>query len=575
MLTAHLSLEARALLDSERQLLAEVAAALAADETAAGDRSALAGVMEQLEDLFLVVVVGEFNAGKSAFLNVLLGVEALPEGVTPTTSRLALLRWGAEVGRVVLDPGRELVTLPAELLRETTFVDTPGTNALDRQHEALTEEFVPRADLVLFVTSADRPFSESERAFLERIRTWGKKVAVVLNKVDILPSAEAVAEVEAYIRVHAHRLLALEPPVLPVSVRDARRAANVDALEASGLPAVERFLGETLAPAERVRLKLESPLGVAERVIQAGVGRVEAAQALLAEDLATIADIDRQLAAYAADVGREFELRLTDLEATLARIERRGLAFFDDRVRVGRVRGLLDRDRLRADFEREVVADAPEEVERKVGDLVDWLVESDLTQWQAVVQHVSRRRSAHADRVVGELTGRFSADRARLLDTVGQAARQGLERYDRAAEARRVADDLQRAVAGAAIAEVGAVGLGAAVAWLATSTAVDATGFAAAGLLAALGLVVLPTRRRQAKRELGRRIEGLKTELMGRLRHELGRAAEGTRARIRETVAPYVRFVRSERDALAGRHERLAALRDRVAALRGRIQAEI
>ena len=78
-----------------------------------------------------------------------------------------------------------VVTAPVELLRDLNIVDTPGTNAIHREHERLTREFVPRADLVLFVTSADRPFTESERAFLESIRDWGKKIVVVVNKADI------------------------------------------------------------------------------------------------------------------------------------------------------------------------------------------------------------------------------------------------------------------------------------------------------------------------------------------------------------------------------------------------------
>ena len=69
-------------------------------------------------------------------------------------------------------------------------MDTPGTNAVLREHEALTREFVPRSDLVLFVTSADRPFTESERAFLEAIRDWGKKIVVVVNKIDILETED-------------------------------------------------------------------------------------------------------------------------------------------------------------------------------------------------------------------------------------------------------------------------------------------------------------------------------------------------------------------------------------------------
>ena len=85
--------------------------------------------------------------------------------------------------------GVEETTAPAEILRTVAIVDTPGTNAVLREHEALTRDFLPRADLVLFVTSADRPYTESERAFLEAIREWGKKVVLVLNKADLLETA--------------------------------------------------------------------------------------------------------------------------------------------------------------------------------------------------------------------------------------------------------------------------------------------------------------------------------------------------------------------------------------------------
>ena len=63
--------------------------------------------------LFLLVVVGEFNAGKSAFINALVGAEVMPEGVTPTTSVINLLR---------TDPSRE--TMQAEA---SSFAPTPPT----------------------------------------------------------------------------------------------------------------------------------------------------------------------------------------------------------------------------------------------------------------------------------------------------------------------------------------------------------------------------------------------------------------------------------------------------------------
>eukprot|EP00798_Chlamydomonas_sp_ICE-L_P015479 gene15479-21564_t len=83
-----------------------------------------------------------------------------------------------------------------ELLQEISIVDTPGTNVILDRQQRLTEEYVPRADLVVFVMSADRPFSESEVKFLEYIRQWRKKVVFVVNKADMLSSIDEVEEVK-------------------------------------------------------------------------------------------------------------------------------------------------------------------------------------------------------------------------------------------------------------------------------------------------------------------------------------------------------------------------------------------
>jgi len=96
-------------------------------------------------------------------------------GVTPTTTRVHLLRHGKVFERVTVDADVDVFKVPAAMLEEITIVDTPGTHAIYREHEAITRDFMPRSDLVLFVTSVDRPFTESERAFLELIREWGKK----------------------------------------------------------------------------------------------------------------------------------------------------------------------------------------------------------------------------------------------------------------------------------------------------------------------------------------------------------------------------------------------------------------
>jgi len=563
------------LLKDERRLLSEIETALAGCELSDEDRKTLIQSITQLDELFLVVVVGEFNAGKSAFINALLGTAVLEEGVTPTTSKIHLVRFGEELTREPLGSGQELISAPVESLRHLNIVDTPGTNAIDRQHEAITADFVPRSDLVLFVTSADRPFSESERAFLERIRQWGKKVMVVVNKIDILRAAEEVEEIRSYVAEHGHTLLGLSPRIFTVSATSAaaaRENGDQEALDASGLPAVEEALQSTLDETERVRLKLLNPLGVADHLLALVIDTVAGRLELLHDDIRTIDDIEAQLETYAEDVDREFGLRLSDMDNILHKLERRGAEFFDDTLRLLRLKKLFNKEQLRSDFETVVVADAPQQIESKVESMIDWLVESDLNQWQAVVQHVNRRRSLHAERMVGEVGGRFDLDRAVLLDTVGRAARDGVESYDRRAEARRMAEDVQKAVTGTALVEAGALGLGATVAFLATSSAADATGLVAAGLLAAVGLFILLDRRRRAKRDLKDKIAAMRSQLMTSVTEQFTNAAQKSRSKVRDTIAPYTRFVSAERKKLEGDRNQLEALQTKIDELRGRIE---
>ena len=574
MLDTILNPEHQDLLREERALLGEVASALDRSDVAPAERGALADSIRQLDELFLLVVVGEFNAGKSAFINALIGRELLAEGVTPTTAKIHLLSWGESDGRGSIDTVTEKVTAPVEILRQLSLVDTPGTNALDRSHEALTTDYVPRADLVFFVTSADRPFSESERLFLERIREWGKKVVVAVNKIDILKSPGEITEVLNWVRSNGMRLLGATPVVFAVSALKARQAQKTgdgEALEASGLPAIEAWLKSTLDDAERLRLKLGNPLGVGVRLLGLGIGALDNGLALLRDDLATIADIERQTATWATDVDREFSLRLSDIDNILFGMEKRGLDFFDATVRLARLTKLFDKAALSARFSSEVVADAPRQVETKVESLIDWLVESDLQQWQSVVNHVNRRAAAHADRMVGEVGGRFEADRGHLLATVGRAAADGLAGFDRAAEAGRMADDVSRAVTNTALAGVGAVGLGATVALVASSTAADVTGLLAAGLLFSLGLFILPHRRRKAKSEFSAKISALRTEIMTALKTQFATEAERSRTRLGNTIAPYTRFVRTESDRLEAEKRELEGLARKVTALQAKV----
>lgn len=114
--------------------------------------------------------------------------------------------------------------MPVEWLRQCCIVDTPGTNAVIARHAQLTERIVPRADIIVFVTSADRPFSESERLFLSTIKSFHKKVVIVVNKTDIVRTDAEVEAVLDFVRMHGRTLLGHTPEVFGVSAQVALEA---------------------------------------------------------------------------------------------------------------------------------------------------------------------------------------------------------------------------------------------------------------------------------------------------------------------------------------------------------------
>lgn len=539
------------------------------------DKKTLAESILQLDDLFLLVVVGEFNSGKSAFINALLGQKLLQEGVTPTTAQINILRYGVETERKVLSEFQHVVNLPNELLAEISIVDTPGTNAINRSHEAITSQFVPRSDLVLFITSVDRPFTESERAFLERIRDWGKKVVIILNKIDILESEIELEQVVKFVRENAFTLLGTEPEIFPVSSRLALRGKMGDptAWTASRFKPLETYIQDTLDERSRIRLKFLNPLGVGLHLSESYLGVVDDRLELLADDYTMLTDVESQLNMYKADMQRDFNYRMSDIENILYEMEKRGDDYFDETFRLGRVADLLSKDRISREFEEKVVGEVPQKIEHKVNELIDWLVESDLHQWQAVNDHLAERRRAYKDRLLGEgQVSSFQYDRERLFDAVGREAQRVVETYDKKFEAEAIARGAQEAVAASAAMEVGAVGLGTLIAVLASTTAVDVTGVLLASLVAVLGIFIIPARRKNAKNDLHQKVTELRESLSSILRTQFEKEIERSLHRINEAISPYTRFVRAERQKLLNSQDEITEVKTSLVQIKTQIE---
>src|SRR5262245_3013161 len=566
------------ILREERRTLNDLRATLirfgASDENLAPLERSIA----QLDELFLLVVVGEFNSGKSAFINALAGQKVMEEGVTPTTALVTLLKYGADRSSRQLEPHLLAVTAPAELFREIHIVDTPGTNAVIREHERLTSGFVPRADLVLFVTSADRPFTETERLFMEHIRDWGKNVVIIINKIDILAADAELTQVRSYVAENAQRVLGVTPEIFPVSAKAAFRAKNGEPQywTTSGFEALEQYVRSSLDQTARMRLKLLNPLGVGTALAERYQAAARERLSTLQEDVSILEDVDAQLGLYEADMAREFEGRMALVDNVLLEMEQRGHDFFDETMRIGRVLDLLNRSRVQEGFERRVVADAPQQIEKRVNELVDWLIDADFRQWQRISRHLADRRREFRDRIVGagDAESRpFNDERRQLVESVGSAAARVVETYDRRREASALADGARNAVAAAAATGAGAVGLGTLVTIAATTVAADVTGIILAGVVAALGFFIIPARRNQAKAGMRRKIHDVRERLSAALRKKFTEEIARSVSRMRESIGPYSRFVRAEGDKLRETDSRLRQLMSDFGRVRERVDA--
>ncbi len=294
-----------------------------------------------VEERFHLVVLGEFNHGKSTFVNALCGAAILPAGITPTTATInhlvysdkprarAYLTDGTEreidpqrLGDWVTIEGKEAshvkyveVGWPADILRDRlTLVDTPGVNDINEQRAEITYGYIPRADACLFLLDGAQVLKQSERAFLEQriLRRSRDKLIFIIGKIDLLAPDEREQAI-AFCREHLGRIVD-DPILFPVS---AKRWLAGDK-DSSGMPALIDHLGRYLAE-ERGRVLLDN--GIADGLRTAGYLR----QNLGIKRRSLTLALD-ELEARIAKVRHELEHRKATLRAMHEKIRAESLA---------------------------------------------------------------------------------------------------------------------------------------------------------------------------------------------------------------------------------------------------------
>ena len=223
----------------------------------------LSDFRETIFEPFLFVIVGEVKTGKSSFINALLdtGEEVVKVAPDPCTDTIQQILYGEQPETVELSPYQKKIFLPVDILKKLSVVDTPGTNTISAHHQEITEHFVPRADLVVFVFEAKNPYRQSAWEFFQYIhRDWHKKIVFVLQQSDLMDRADLQINVEG-LRKHAIGQGIDAPEVFALS---AKQELNGEKAE-SGFMSLREYIRRHITSADATRLKLQSNLETARQ----------------------------------------------------------------------------------------------------------------------------------------------------------------------------------------------------------------------------------------------------------------------------------------------------------------------
>ena len=486
--------------------------------------------LTNLQAAALIVIVGEVKAGKSSFINALIREDVCEVAPGPCTAGIRELVYGGERKVLRLGESRERVSLPKEVLREVTMVDTPGTNSIIQNHETITEEYIPQSDLVVFVFSAANPHTKSAWELLTLIRKeWHRKMVFVLQQADRASDEELVINRE-HVTQYARDRQVENPTVFTLSAN--REMCGMDN---SGFFEFRSYLQNAIACGEVWRMKVEGSYQTLRSVMTRLLAHLRREKEAIDEERAFYQDLVRKVEANAAAA---YSLKLDIVErlsGTYDSLAKQSEDEFARGLRLGKL------------FKRAIPFLRDKDTRTWLQDLKGGFERSARTQIRQEAAGVSKalfdRMRAMMNELAQSIAGRQERLRENALLPHGAAHSAMLEQLRDKLEFIRVDDEILRGkvsetkdVRTLALAGSGLALLGVVIAALSPILWLDVTGgiFLATGiLLVAVGLI---WRRSSVLRDFRQKLGDSRQEFHDRLDAEFSQIFDGLFHEVREAL---------------------------------------
>jgi small GTP-binding protein len=452
-----------ALRESEIRLLTDVGTTLAEmGESAQEDRHRLLDVAQDLRDMFfLVVIIGEFNAGKSSFVNALLGDNLLPVGITPTTEAIELIRYADTVNRkpTMRDDGIREWAHPNTGAPGVALVDTPGTGSVFQKHEQIAKSFLHRSDLVIFVVSAKRAFAETERIYLELAKNYGKKILLVVNQIDLLQPKEQT-EVRRFIERQVEELLDIRPLLFMVSAKEALAAVKNGGTvigDPGGVEAVRAHLRGVFNEAPPAKQKLLSQLDMADHLVGDYQTTVQKKSDLVTADTSKVREVQRELEQQSVGLDTQLKEARAEIDKVFEGMRQRGMNFIDTNLSIRLWGRAPNREKLQSEFQEVVVGRALRDINEATSGYINAVIDNSRSYWRGVIDRLNQLKELMEQELTGLDAGVYAEQRTALQDAI-RIAEAELKSYSTGKVASEIQNIFETNMAGFQASALAAVG---------------------------------------------------------------------------------------------------------------------
>lgn len=504
---------------------------------------------DNLENLFSVVFIGEFSTGKSTIINALLGRNILPEGITPTTDKITIIKYG-ETFEESNDNGNHYIAINEERLKGFFIVDTPGTNVTIEQHEKITQDFIPNADIVFFTIGAERAVTGSEAKLIRFIKEdWLKNIVFLLNKTDIVDDDSELNELMQHTEGELQRIFKIKPFLIPISAKfanSAKASSDEKLYRRSGIKKVEDYIFKTLGEQERIRMKIKGSSEFAMSLCTETIKAIDNNIQKISTDMVKIGEFENRLTGMKEEIFYNSNQFTERIKTRLLEFKTRGIEFIDDLIRFENVLKLFRKEKIAKEFESRVSLQTVKELEKDLDALVSWTERSARTMMDTSLEFYRNSIQPESTKVS---TG-FSYDRSLLIDTVRAEIDKRQKQIDPALLGGNLVDSARTAIASVLGVQVGSLAIGAAVISAFSSIIVDITGIIATIAVVATAFAILPRKRRNAMKEFSAKVDTLIKELSSSISSQLERDLDSIKMQILDSLIPLKNFYKIQETKL-------------------------